>query len=193
MIESTASVGRTRSHTLEGQLIVTQQDALEGASAEYVRAARAEADDAYRLAGYLLGDAAEAQDAVQDALIKAWQSWSSLREPDRFGQWFERIVVNVCRDRMRRHRTLRMVELDAAGEVESDDAFRQMLVDDEVAGAVARLVPEHRIVIVLRFWQDLALDQIADRLGVPLGTVKSRLHYALRALGTELRRSSDEA
>ena len=178
---------------MEGHLIVTQQDALESASAEYVRAARAKADDAYRLAGYLLGDADEAQDAVQEALIKAWRNWSSLRDPERFGAWFDRILVNVCRDRMRRHRTLRMVELEAAGEVESADPFRRMLVEDEVAAAVARLNPEHRIVIILRFWQDLALEGVADRLDLPLGTVKSRLHYALKALGAELRRSSDEA
>jgi len=178
---------------LEGLLIVTQQDAVESVSAEYVRAARAKADDGYRLAGYLLGDADEAQDAVQEALIKAWRNWSSLRDPERFGAWFDRILVNVCRDRMRRHRTLRMVELEAAGEVESADPFRRMLVEDEVAAAVARLNPEHRIVIILRFWQDLALEGVADRLDLPLGTVKSRLHCALKALGTELRRSSDEA
>ena len=178
---------------MEGQLIVTQQDALESASAEYVRAARAKADDGYRLAGYLLGDADEAQDAVQEALIKAWRNWSSLRDPERFGAWFDRILVNVCRDRMRRHRTLRMVDLDVADEVESADPFRRMLLEDEVAAAVARLNPEHRIVIVLRFWQDLALEGVADRLDLPLGTVKSRLHYALKALGMELRRSSDEA
>ena len=178
---------------MEGLLIVTQQDAVKSVSAEYVRAARAKADDGYRLAGYLLGDADEAQDAVQEVLIKAWRSWSSLRDPERFGAWFDRILVNVCRDRMRRHRTLRMVELDAADEVESADPFRRMLVEDEVAAAVARLNPEHRIVIVLRFWQDLALEGVADRLDLPLGTVKSRLHYALKALRTELRRSSDEA
>ena len=171
---------------MEGQLIVTQQDAVESASTEYVRAARAKADDAYRLAGYLLGDADEAQDAVQEALIKAWRNWSSLRDPERFGAWFERIVVNVCRDRLRRHRTLRMVDLDAAGEVEGEDVFRSMLANDEVAAAVARLSDDHRIVVVLRFWQDLSLDQVSERLALPLGTVKSRLHYALLALRGEL-------
>jgi RNA polymerase sigma-70 factor (ECF subfamily) len=172
---------------VEGHLIVTQPDALSGASFDYVRAARVEAADAYRLAGYLLGDATEAQDAVQDALIKAWRSWPNLRNPEAFGPWFERIVVNVCRDRMRRHRTLRMVDLDAAGEVESADPFGSMFAGDEVASAVARLGPDHRIVIALRFWRDLTLDQVAETLDVPLGTVKSRLHYALAALRTELK------
>jgi RNA polymerase sigma-70 factor, ECF subfamily len=172
---------------MEGHLIVTQREGLAGASNDYVRAARAKAHEAYRLAGYLLGDATEAQDAVQDALIKAWQRWPSLRDPDSFGPWFDRIVVNVCRDRMRRHRTLRMVELDTAGEVESADTFASMQVGDEVAGAVARLGPDHRIVIALRYWRDMTLEQVAETLGLPLGTVKSRLHYALAALKTEMK------
>ncbi len=167
---------------MEGNLIVTRLEATEGAGADYVRAAREGVPGAYRLAGYILGDACEAQDAVQDALVKAWQNWSSLRDVDAFGPWFERIVVNVCRDRLRRHRTLRMVDLDAAGEVEGDDAFQPMFVQNEVAAAVGRLTADQRIVIALRFWQDLTLEQVAERLGLPLGTVKSRLHYALRAL-----------
>jgi RNA polymerase sigma-70 factor (ECF subfamily) len=171
---------------MEGQLVVTSRAGGEGASVDYVRAARAAVDDAYRLAGYLLGDATEAQDAVQDALVKAWRNWSSLRQPESFGPWFDRIVVNVCRDRMRRHRTLRMVELEAAGEVESADAFASMFVGDEVASAVARLAPDYRIVVALRFWRDLTLEQIAETLDVPLGTVKSRLHYGLRALRSDL-------
>jgi RNA polymerase sigma-70 factor (ECF subfamily) len=171
---------------VEGQLVVTREESLTGASSDYVRAARAKVDDAYRLAGYLLGDATEAQDAVQDALVKAWRHWPSLRQQESFGPWFDRIVVNVCRDRMRRHRTLRMVDLDAAGQVESADTFAAMLEGDRVASAVARLRPDHRIVIALRFWRDMSLEQVAETLDLPLGTVKSRLHYALQALGVEL-------
>jgi RNA polymerase sigma-70 factor (ECF subfamily) len=178
---------------VEGQLVVTREEGLTEASFDYVRAARAEVDDAYRLAGYLLGDATEAQDAVQDALVKAWRCWPSLRDQDAFEPWFNRIVVNVCRDRMRRHRTLRMVDLEDAGEVESADGFASMVANDEVAGAVARLKPDQRVVIVLRYWRDLTLDQVAQTLDLPLGTVKSRLHYALGALRTELGGPNDEA
>jgi RNA polymerase sigma-70 factor (ECF subfamily) len=81
-----------------------------------------------------------------------------------------------------------MVDLDAAGEVESFDSFGSMVETDEVAAAVARLEPEQRIVIALRYWRDLTLEQAAETLGLPLGTVKSRLHYALRALRSELER-----
>jgi RNA polymerase sigma-70 factor (ECF subfamily) len=172
---------------VEGQLVVkSDEGAFDGAPADYVRAARTRVDGAYRLAGYLLGNATEAEDAVQDALVKAWRNWPALRDPAAFGPWFDRIVVNVCRDRMRRHRTLRMVELDAAGDVESSDVFGSMVEDDAVAAAVARLSPDHRIVIALRYWRDLTLEQVAETLGLPLGTVKSRLHYALRALRSEL-------
>ena len=170
---------------MEAHLVVTEGEGIDGA-AEYVRAARRGVGGAYRLAGYLLGDATEAQDAVQDALVKAWRSWSTLRDPEAFEPWFDRIVVNVCRDRMRRHRTLRMVQLDAAGEVESSDVFGSMVEGDEVAAAVARLAPDQRIVIALRYWRDLTLEQVAETLRLPLGTVKSRLHYALRALRSEL-------
>jgi RNA polymerase sigma-70 factor (ECF subfamily) len=177
---------------VEGQLVVSSGEALEGPAVAYVRAARAKADDAYRLAGYLLGNATEAQDAVQDALVKAWRNWPSLRQHESFGPWFDRIVVNVCRDRMRRHRTLRMVDLEAADEVESADTFAVMLEGDRVGCAVARLRPDHRIVIALRFWRDMSLEQVAETLDLPLGTVKSRLHYALRALRVELRGTLDE-
>jgi RNA polymerase sigma-70 factor (ECF subfamily) len=178
---------------VEGELVVTGQEALASASYDYVCAARTKVNDAYRLAGYILGDAADAQDAVQDALVKAWQKWPSLRQPESFGPWFERIVVNVCRDRLRRHRTLRMVDLEAAADLESHDAFAAMQTEDEVARAVSRLGPDQRIVIALRFWHDQTLEQVAETLGLPLGTVKSRLHYALRALRTEMGGSIDEA
>jgi RNA polymerase sigma-70 factor (ECF subfamily) len=161
--------------------------AHDGAAYDYAVATRAGVHDAYRLAGYLLGDAGDAQDAVQDALVRAWKNWGSLRDPDRFKPWFDRIVVNVCRDRMRRHRTLKMVDLEAAGDIECGDTFAEMLAGDEVAGAVARLSPDHRIVIALHFWRDLTLEQVAETLDLPLGTVKSRLHYALVALRTELK------
>jgi RNA polymerase sigma-70 factor (ECF subfamily) len=178
---------------MEGQLVAMADRAHPATAAEYSRAARERVAGAYRLAGLLLGDAAEAQDAVQDALIKAWRSWDSLRDPASFAPWFDRIVVNVCRDRMRRHRGVRWVDLEAAGDVEAHDAFREMFARDEAARAVARLDPDHRVVVVLRFWRDMTLEQVAELLGLPLGTVKSRLHYALRALREELGGSIDEA
>jgi RNA polymerase sigma-70 factor (ECF subfamily) len=172
---------------MEGQLIAMPGRALDDASLDYVRAAKAALNDAYRLAGYLLGDAVEAEDAVQDALIKAWRCWPSLRDQAAFGPWFDRIVVNVCRDRMRRHRSLRMIDLESVGEIESADVFGSTIAHDEVDVAVSRLTSDHRVVIAMRFGRDMTLEQVAETLGLPLGTVKSRLHYALAALRVELK------
>jgi RNA polymerase sigma factor, sigma-70 family len=140
-----------------------------------------ELSGAYRLAGYLLADAAEAQDAVQEASVRAWRAWSKLREQEKFHSWFSQILVNVCRTKLRkraRQRTLDVDELD----LEGADPFRSALARDAVGRALSSLSTELRMVVVLRYWGDLALAEIADRLGIPIGTVKSRHHAALQTL-----------
>jgi RNA polymerase sigma-70 factor (ECF subfamily) len=137
---------------------------------------------AYRLAGYLLGSSDEAEDAVQDAILRAWRSWPNVRDESRFAAWFEQIVANVCRDRGQRRSRLRAMPLDDEMAAFTRDPFRVALDRDEVGRALQALPPEQRAVIVLRFWRDLPLEEIADRLALPLGTVKSRLHYGLRTM-----------
>jgi RNA polymerase sigma factor (sigma-70 family) len=147
-------------------------------------------DDAYRLAGYLLGDSTEAEDAVQDALTRSWLAWGTLRDQERFEAWFDRILVNVCRDRLRKRRGVRIEELNDELVVYTEDPFRAALAKNEVDLLLHVLNPDQRVVVGLRFWKDLSLQQIADTLGVPLGTVQSRLHYALRAMRDEAERST---
>jgi RNA polymerase sigma factor (sigma-70 family) len=148
-------------------------------------------DGAYRLATVIIGDAMEAEDAVHDAAIAAWRGWSTLRDQDRFEAWFSRIVVNACRDRLRSRRRRPIVELtpddigQASGLVRRD-GIESIAARDARARAFAVLVPDERIVIVLRFWLDLTVDDIAKRTGTPSGTVKSRLHHALGRLRTAL-------
>lgn len=136
-------------------------------------------DRAYRLAGLFLGNAHEAEDAVQDALVIAWQSFDRLRDSDRFAAWFDRILVNGCRDRLRRRGTVRFIAIDPSIDPAASDPFRGLIERDALLNGLDRLSPDERIVIVLRFWADLPLEDIADRLGWPLGSVKSRLHRAL--------------
>ena len=138
--------------------------------------------DAYRLAGYILGNVPDAEDAVQEAIVRGWQAWGGLREADRLEQWFDRIVVNVCRDRLRRRRTIRFVELDEGIGIASSDPFTAALARVEVDRIVEILDADQRAIVLLRFWRDLQVDDIAVRLGMPAGTVKSKLHHALRAL-----------
>jgi RNA polymerase sigma-70 factor (ECF subfamily) len=145
----------------------------------FLASARPALDRAYRLAGILLGNGHEAEDAVQDGLVIAWQRFDELREPDRFAAWLDRIVVNGCRDRLRRRGTVRLVPLADEIDPPGRDPFVALIERDALLGAMTRLTPDERIVIVLRFWADLPLDAIASRLDWPLGTVKSRLHRAL--------------
>ena len=142
-----------------------------------------ELDRAYRLAGLLLGDATEAEDATQEALLRAWSGLSSLRDPAGFQAWFDRILVNVCRDRLRRRGRVRFIPLDTVAEpVAEADPFRGVLERDEVVGAMALLDPDQRVVVVLHYFADLTLAAVAQRTGWPEGTVKSRLHHALRTM-----------
>jgi RNA polymerase sigma-70 factor, ECF subfamily len=146
----------------------------------YLAMVHAELDRAYRLAGLLLGRGGDAEDATHDAVLRGWRASSSLRDPDRFQAWFDRIVINTCRERLRRARRIRFVDLDhAAGIATADDPFVAVLSADASLEALATLDLDLRTVIVLRYWADLTVDQIADRVGVPAGTVKSRLHRGL--------------
>jgi RNA polymerase sigma-70 factor, ECF subfamily len=165
---------------------VTPSQAEPPRSALFMQLADRELGRAFRTAGYILGNASDAQDVTQDAILRAWKAWPNLRNPDRFGPWFERILVNACLDRIRRRHGVRLVDLDGAPPLQATDPFSAELARDEVGRALAALPPEQRIVVVLRFWRDLSLEEIAERLGLPVGTVKSRLHYAIRAMRSTL-------
>ena len=138
-------------------------------------------DRAYRLAGLILGDAAEAEDAVGDAIERAWVQADQLRDPAGFGAWFDRIVVNNCRDRLRRRGRIRFVSLPDDA-IDRHDSFRDVVARDEALRAMTELTPDERTVLVLHFWADLTLVDVAARVGWPLGTVKSRLHRALERM-----------
>jgi len=144
--------------------------------------------DSYRLARAILLDDGEAEDAVQEASLSAWRKQRSLRDPASFGAWFDRILVNQCRDQLRRRR--RAVQL-ASPPVELDAAAArpETGTDPELDLALAALDVDHRIVVVMRYWQDRTVDDIAARVGIPSGTVKSRLHNAMQQLRASLEAS----
>ncbi len=143
-------------------------------------------DGAFRLAWAILGDAGDAEDAAQDAFAMAWRKRSGLREVASFEPWFQRILVNTCRERLRQRARSRVRAVETVPDAGVPDDSVQVGLRTVVGGALASLDPDHRIVVVLRYWADLTVDEIAVRVGVPAGTVKSRLHYALRALHAEL-------
>jgi RNA polymerase sigma-70 factor (ECF subfamily) len=142
-------------------------------------------DSAYRYATLILGDRTDAEDATHDAALTAWRRFGELRDIERFDAWFGRILVNACRDRLRgRRRTIRVIAPDAPDGLGgfAPDPADAIGRQQALAQALATLSIDHREAVVLRYFADLTVDQIAARTGVGAGTVKSRLHYALRHL-----------
>jgi RNA polymerase sigma-70 factor (ECF subfamily) len=140
--------------------------------------------EAHRLASWILRDPTSAEDAVQESLLRAWSRRRTIRfelgEPRR---WFMRIVVNVCRDELRRRRRQPVTAVAPARSVEAADAVAQpgwaSAEHDDLERAIGRIKEDEQIVLGLRFGRDLTVPQIAAQTGLPEGTVKSRLHYAL--------------
>jgi RNA polymerase sigma-70 factor (ECF subfamily) len=147
-------------------------------------------DGAYRLATCILRDRAAAEDAVQEAALRAWAMRRGLRDPERADAWFARIVVNTCRAELsRQSRRPRLDEADVASEADQSAELR-----DEVGRALARLTPDEQIVVAMRYGRDLTVPQIAQQTGIREGTVKSRLHNAhehLRAAFEAERRAEE--
>jgi RNA polymerase sigma-70 factor (ECF subfamily) len=151
-------------------------------TAALVRLADEHLDAAYRLARAILREPSDAQDATHDALLQASRKWSSLRDPSRFEQWFDRILINICRDRLRHASRWEAKDISDQIAIAAGDPFGQADDRDVLGRAIATLSPDHRVVVALRYYRDLQVQDIASQLGIRAGTVQSRLHYALKQL-----------
>jgi RNA polymerase sigma-70 factor (ECF subfamily) len=145
--------------------------------------AAASIDRCYALAYRILRDADLAHDAVQGALLSAWQDLPNLRDPDRFDAWLTRLVVNACYGESRRERRwkakLRLISTDHPT---LPDSAISIADRDELERAFRRLPARQRAVVVLHHYHGLALADVAETLGIPAGTARSRLHHATRQL-----------
>ncbi len=152
------------------------------------RLAEGQLDPSYRLANAILGNSAESEDAVHDAFVTAWRKWDSLREPAKFEAWFKRVVVNTCRDRLRRRARTQTTDIAKHDSLATPDPAGA--VDDHVLleQALGRLAPDDQLLIILRYDHDLKLDDIAHLIGSPTGTVKWRLNRAHKRLRSTLGR-----
>jgi RNA polymerase sigma-70 factor (ECF subfamily) len=148
----------------------------------FLRLADEHLDAGYRLARAILRDPTEAQDATHDAFVQAWRKWSSLRDPARFEPWFDRILVNICRDRLRRTSRWQATDISTEVALAAGDPLDQTHDRDFLETALSTLSADHQVVVALRYFRDLPIDAIASRLGIPEGTVHSRLHHALKYL-----------
>ena len=144
----------------------------------FARLAAEVSDRLYGLAVRILRDPEDAGEALQTALVQIWRDLPNLRDPDRFDAWTYRIVLNSCRsDRRRTKRSLVTFELAPEDSVVAD-AQMSIARRDELERAFKALGHDHRAVVVLYYYEDLSVPQIATALGISSGTVKSRLHYA---------------
>lgn len=134
-------------------------------------------------AGLILHDRDAADDAAQDALVRAWRDLPGLRDADRFDGWLYRILVRSCQDQIRRRGRQHWVDPSATFE---PDASQRTADRDELATALGGLSPEHRTVVVLHYYLGLSQPEIAAVIGQPIGTVKSRLSRAVDYLRAEL-------
>lgn len=137
----------------------------------------------YAIAHRITHDADEAEDATQRTLIAMWEQLPSLRDVDRFEAWTYRLVVRFCLADARRHRRagIRQIPLDDRVST-SRDQMADADLRDQLRRALAALSPDHRAVVVLHHYAGVSLGEIAEILGVPYGTVGSRMHHAKRAL-----------
>jgi RNA polymerase sigma-70 factor (ECF subfamily) len=136
----------------------------------------------------MCGDANLADDAAQETFIRAWQHLPGYRPRSPFRNWLYRIATNVARDALRRERET--VSLDSVPLANSEQgpeaAVEGKERGDRVRQAVLSLPPASRAVLVLREYEDLSYREIADTLGIPMGTVMSRLNYARNRLRESL-------
>jgi RNA polymerase sigma-70 factor (ECF subfamily) len=157
--------------------------AREGDDVAFTELVDLDGDRCYAIAYRILRDVEQAQDAVQQAFLLAWRELPRLRDAERFEVWLHRLLVNACYEELRRYRrwSANIRPLPADGPAGSDETVS---IDDRDAleRAFRRLSPEHRAVVVLHHHAGIPLASIAEIVGVPVGTVKSRLHYGTRAM-----------
>lgn len=144
------------------------------------------ADRCYAIAYRIVRDPYRAQDATQQALIGAWRDLPSLRDADRFDAWLTRLVVNACYVELRsQRRHVARVRVVTGVALQSDaerDPATSVADRDALDHAFRQLTPEQRAVVVSHHYLGYPLTEIADSLGIPVGTARSRLHYAVRQL-----------
>jgi RNA polymerase sigma-70 factor, ECF subfamily len=158
--------------------------AQEGDHDAFERLAAASIGRLNAIARLILHDHAAAEDAVQEALVAAWRNLRGLRDPDRFDAWLTTILVRACQDARRRssRRGVMELPLGATETPTSDDAEASFATSDRLERGLRRLTIDQRTVLVVAYYLDLPSADAAAILGIPIGTLKSRLSRSIVAL-----------
>ena len=170
---------------MDTELVIRAQ---QGDRAAFAELAVAVGDRLHAVALRMLRDVGLAEDASQQTLLKAWQELPRLREPERFEAWTYRLLVNVCHAEWRRRKRslAALPHLDSVCEPTSRDEMAIVIDRDQLERGYSRLSMDHRAVVVLHYYLDMPVAEIAETLGVGEGTVKSRLYHAMRGLRAAL-------
>ena len=148
---------------------------------------------AFRVARGVLRNTADAEDVAQEALLRAYRRFRHLRERDRFRAWLVRITFRLALDRVRAAKRREMRETmwarpeRSAPAASAEDLAARSQFEEQLARAMDELPEKLRLVLMLCAMQDHTLEEVASMLGVPIGTVKSRLFFARRKLAEKLR------
>ena len=154
--------------------------AIDGDAGAYEAMARSAARRLFLIAHRILRDTDAAEDAVQQTLVTIWKELPRLRDPGNFDAWTYRIVTRAAVAEAKRQKRSRSVVEIHTSEPSTPDGTSRIDTQDAIDHAFAKLTPEHRAVVVLRYYADLPIKEIAYALGIPGGTVASRLHRAMR-------------
>jgi RNA polymerase sigma-70 factor (ECF subfamily) len=153
----------------------------------YADLIRARGDRLFALAQRIVRDVDRTEDAVQEALVIAWRDLPELRDPDRFDAWLHRLVVRSCVAEASRVRRLvgRLRVIPADLPVATDE-YLTVADRDQLERGFRRLPPQQRAILALRYYAGHEPTEIADIMGIPVGTARSRLHHAHRAMRAAL-------
>ena len=143
-------------------------------------------DRLYAIAQLILRDRNLAEDAAQDALVQCWRELPRLRDVDRFDSWLRRLLVNAATDQFRRRRRFSASVRVLPAEPFVDDSTNRLADREQLDRGFRRLRVEHRTVLVLHHYLGLSGAEVAQTLGIPVGTARSRLHYATEAMRAAL-------
>jgi RNA polymerase sigma-70 factor (ECF subfamily) len=148
--------------------------------------AASEVDRLLAVARLILRDGDQAEDAVQEALVRCWRRLPGLRDVERFDGWLYRILVNAATDETKRRRRFEATVRTITVEPAIGDDVHAIVDREELEHGFRRLSIDHRAVVVLHHYLGLPLTEVAATLGIPTGTAKSRYHYAMSALRAAL-------
>jgi RNA polymerase sigma-70 factor (ECF subfamily) len=171
---------------VENQELVWVERARRGDQQAFARLVEAYQGPVYNLAYRMLGNATEAEDATQETFVRVYTKLHTYQPDRKLSSWVFSITSHYCIDRLRRRSHTSFVSLDEdplvsvlpSGEQGPEDSALRTETRDEIQDLVTQLAPAYRVPLILRYWQDMSYQEIADVLGLSVQAVKSRLHRA---------------